>query len=78
MPNVLSPRDLVFRPDIGHKMYHHRLIALKKMYGYAVGFVSHEPPFRTHYLYVITYHVFLPLNVRSLYGTHSLHPLHVR
>ena len=25
MPNVLSPRDLVFRPDIGHKLYHHQL-----------------------------------------------------
>ena len=23
VPNVLSPRDLVFRPDIGHKLYHH-------------------------------------------------------
>ena len=26
MPNVLSPRDLVFRPDIGHKLYHHQLL----------------------------------------------------
>ena len=25
VPNVLSPRDLVFRPDIGHKLYHHHL-----------------------------------------------------
>ena len=24
VPNVLNPRDLVFRPDIGHKLYHHR------------------------------------------------------
>ena len=24
MPNLLSPRDLVFRPDIGHKLYHHQ------------------------------------------------------
>ena len=23
VPNVLSPRDLVFRSDIGHKLYHH-------------------------------------------------------
>ena len=23
VPNVLCPRDLVFRPDIGHKLYHH-------------------------------------------------------
>ena len=23
VPNVLNPRDLVFRPDIGHKLYHH-------------------------------------------------------
>ena len=23
VPNVLSPRDLVFRPDIGRKLYHH-------------------------------------------------------
>ena len=23
VPNVLSPRDLVFRPDIRHKLYHH-------------------------------------------------------
>ena len=23
VPNVLSPRDLVFRPDIGHELYHH-------------------------------------------------------
>ena len=23
VPNVLSPRDLVFSPDIGHKLYHH-------------------------------------------------------
>ena len=23
VPNVLSPRDLIFRPDIGHKLYHH-------------------------------------------------------
>ena len=22
VPNVISPRDLVFRPDIGHKLYH--------------------------------------------------------
>ena len=26
VPNVLSQRDLVFRPDIGHKLYHHRII----------------------------------------------------
>ena len=26
VPNVLSPRDLVFRPDIGHKMYHDHFI----------------------------------------------------
>ena len=25
VPNVLSPRDLVFRPDIGHKLCHHRI-----------------------------------------------------
>ena len=25
VPNVLSPRDLVFRPDIGHKLYHHHI-----------------------------------------------------
>ena len=25
VPNVLSPRDLVFRPVIGHKLYHHPL-----------------------------------------------------
>ena len=25
VPNVLSPRDLVFRPDIGHKLYHHHM-----------------------------------------------------
>ena len=25
VPNVLSPRDLVSRPDIGHKLYHHHL-----------------------------------------------------
>ena len=24
VPNVLSPRDLVFRPDIGHKLYQHQ------------------------------------------------------
>ena len=23
VPNVLSPRDVVFRPDIGHKLFHH-------------------------------------------------------
>ena len=23
VPNVLSPRDLVFNSDIGHKLYHH-------------------------------------------------------
>ena len=23
LPNALSPRDIVFRPDIGHKLYHH-------------------------------------------------------
>ena len=23
VPNVLIPRDLGFRPDIGHKLYHH-------------------------------------------------------
>ena len=28
VPNVLSPRDLVFRPDIGHKLYHHLLPVL--------------------------------------------------
>ena len=27
MQNVLSPRDLLFRPDIGHKLYHHQLIS---------------------------------------------------
>ena len=26
MPHVLSPRHLVFRPDKGHKLYHHHLI----------------------------------------------------
>ena len=26
VPNVLSPRDLVFRPDIGHKLYHHQKV----------------------------------------------------
>ena len=25
VPNVLSPRDLVFRPYIGHKLYHHHI-----------------------------------------------------
>ena len=25
VPNVLSPRDLVFRPDIGHKLYHNHV-----------------------------------------------------
>ena len=34
VPNVLSPRDLVFRPDIGHKLYHH-LVGLT---GATVGF----------------------------------------
>ena len=30
VPNVLSPRDLGFRPDIGHKLYnHHRKTNLK-------------------------------------------------
>ena len=28
--NVLSPRDLVFRPDIGHKLYHHQLQRLDR------------------------------------------------
>ena len=28
VPNVLSPRDLVFRPDIGHKLYHHRYMSI--------------------------------------------------
>ena len=28
VPNVLSPRDLVFRPDRGHKLYHHRISLL--------------------------------------------------
>ena len=26
VPNVLSPRDLAFRPDIGNKLYHHHPI----------------------------------------------------
>ena len=26
VPNVLSSRDLVFRPDIGHKLYHHHVM----------------------------------------------------
>ena len=25
MPNVLSPMDLVFRPDIVHKLYHQQI-----------------------------------------------------
>ena len=25
VPNVLSPSDLVFRPDIGHSLYHHHI-----------------------------------------------------
>ena len=25
VPNLLSPRDPVFRLDIGHKLYHHHL-----------------------------------------------------
>ena len=29
VPNVLSPRDLVFRPDIGHKLYHHPYFSTK-------------------------------------------------
>ena len=28
VPNVLSPMDLVFRRDIGHKLYHHATILL--------------------------------------------------
>ena len=24
VPNVISPSNLVFRPDIGHKLYYHR------------------------------------------------------
>ena len=28
VPNVLSPRDLVFRPDIGHKLYHHMVLGV--------------------------------------------------
>ena len=24
VPNVLNPKDIVFRPDIGHKLYHHQ------------------------------------------------------
>ena len=27
VPNVLSPWDLVFRPDTGHKLYHHPIYA---------------------------------------------------
>ena len=27
--NVLSPRDLVFRSDIGHKLYHHLAFIMK-------------------------------------------------
>ena len=26
VPNVLSPRDLVFSPDIEHKLHHHHII----------------------------------------------------
>ena len=26
MPDMLSPRDLVFRPDIGHKLYNHQAL----------------------------------------------------
>ena len=26
VPNVLSPRELVFRHDIGHKLYHHQCL----------------------------------------------------
>ena len=29
VPNVLSPRNLVFRPDIGHKLYHNQVIVYK-------------------------------------------------
>ena len=29
VPNVLSPRDLVFRPDIGHKLYHQLVFIIK-------------------------------------------------
>ena len=29
MPSVLSPRGLVFRPDIGHKLYHHPPLGIK-------------------------------------------------
>ena len=28
MPNVLSPRDLVFSPDVGQKLYHHHIGSL--------------------------------------------------
>ena len=33
VPNVLSPREQVFRPDIGHKLYYHR--------GYHATLASH-------------------------------------
>ena len=31
VPNVLSPRGVNFRPDIGHKLYHHHVICNKKI-----------------------------------------------
>ena len=32
VPNVLIPRNLVFRPDIGHKLYHHHLPRIFKSF----------------------------------------------
>ena len=40
VPNVLSPRDLVFRSDIGHKMYHHHCYSIDILCQYRNDFVK--------------------------------------
>ena len=41
---VLSPRDLVFRPDIGHKLYHHQT----QPYVNTINLLSFTIPGRLH------------------------------
>ena len=53
VPNVLSPRDQVFRPNIGHKLYHHhrrskklsaqtKLFIRKKMFKMFIAAKTHQ------------------------------------
>ena len=59
MPNVLSPRDLVFTLDIGHKLYHHHIAKTQAqmnlcgcafVYGVCEGRISRNAAYMLYFM----------------------------